>query len=257
MSASSGPEGLFFTALGVLGRALVAFAAFSLLASAVYLFNDIRDREEDRRHPRKRRRPIASGRLSLPVAAVAAALLAAAALAMGLALGAGFVARSFSGDKKQLVPLIKAAIHYRGFALIDIISPCVTFNNHTASTKSYDYVREHNAALDRVDIVPERDEIQADYAEGTSTEITLHDGSAIQLHKLAPDYDPTDRQAVLPVLERHRQSGEIATGLIYLDPDEVDFHGLIGTTDKPLNAHSHGDLCPGNAALQEINASLR
>ena len=177
--------------------------------------------------------------------------------AMAVNLGAGFVARSFSGDKRQLVPLIKAAMRYRGFALIDIISPCVTFNNHTASTKSYDYVREHNAALDRVDIVLERDEIQADYAEGTSTEITLHDGSAVQLHKLAPDYDPTDRQAVLPVLERHRQSGEIATGLIYLDPDEVDFHGLIGTASKPLNAFSHQDLCPGNDALQAINATLR
>ena len=177
--------------------------------------------------------------------------------AMAVNLGAGFVARSFSGDKEQLVPLIKAAIRYRGFALIDIISPCVTFNNHAASTKSYDYVREHNATLHRVDLVPEREPIHADYAEGTSIEVNLHDGSVMQLHKLAPDHDPSDRKAVLPLLDRHRENGEIATGLIYLDPDEADFHDLIGTARQPLNAFSHEDLCPGNDALQRINAALR
>ncbi|HMB47588.1 MAG TPA: 2-oxoacid:ferredoxin oxidoreductase subunit beta, partial [Afifellaceae bacterium] len=176
---------------------------------------------------------------------------------MAINLGAGFVARSFSGDKQQLVPLIKAAMRYRGFALIDIISPCVTFNNHAASTKSYDFVRDHNAALDRLDIVPEREEIRAEYASGTSTEITLHDGSVMQLHKLAEDYDPTDKQSVLPVLERHRQNGEIATGLVYLDPDEADFHDLIGTAKQPLNAMTHEQLCPGNDVLQKINAALR
>ncbi len=176
---------------------------------------------------------------------------------MAVNLGAGFVARSFSGDKQQLVPLIKAAMRYRGFALIDIVSPCVTFNNHAASTKSYDFVRDHNAVLDRLDMVPERDEIRASYDEGTSADITLHDGSVMQLHKLAADYDPTDKQAVLPVLERHRQSGEVATGLIYLDPDECDFHDLIGTANKPLNSFTDKDLCPGNDALQAINASLR
>lgn len=175
--------------------------------------------------------------------------------AMAIQLGAGFVARSFSGDKAQLVPLLKAAIHYRGFALIDVISPCVTFNNHPASTKSYDYVREHNAALDRIDFVQARDTITVDYAAGSSTEVTMHDGSVMRLHKLAEDYDPSDRTAVLSALERHRAAGEVATGLLYLEAGETDLHGLLDTVDAPLNSLGEADLCPGSAALEAINAS--
>ncbi len=175
--------------------------------------------------------------------------------ALAIELGAGFVARSFSGDKAQLVPLMKAAIRYRGFALIDVISPCVTFNNHAASTKSYDYVREHNAALDTVDFVPPEVAITVAYDAGSTTEVTLHDGSALRLHKLADDYDPTDRAAVLPKLQRHKAAGEVATGLLYLEADETDLHGLIGTCAAPLNSLADQDLCPGNAALGQINAS--
>lgn len=175
--------------------------------------------------------------------------------AMAIQLGAGFVARSFSGDKAQLVPLLKAAIHYRGFALIDVISPCVTFNNHPASTKSYDYVREHNAALDRIDFVQARDTITVDYAAGSSTEVTMHDGSVMRLHKLAEDYDPSNRTAVLSALERHRAAGEVATGLLYLEAGETDLHGLLDTVDAPLNSLGEADLCPGSAALEAINAS--
>jgi len=175
--------------------------------------------------------------------------------AMAIQLGAGFVARSFSGDKAQLVPLLKAAIRYRGFALVDVISPCVTFNNHAGSTKSYDYVREHNSALDRVDFVQGRETITVEYDEGTTTEITLHDGTMMRLHKLAPDYDPGDRASALASLERHRAAGEVATGLLYLEAGEADLHGIINTVDAPLNSLAEAELCPGNAALAAINAA--
>ena len=176
---------------------------------------------------------------------------------MAIELGAGFVARAFSGDKKQLVPLIKAAIAYRGFALLDVISPCVTFNNHEASTKSYAYVRDHNQAMDRVDMVATGQEITADYEPGTSTEVTLHHGAKLRLNKLAADYDPTDPTAALPVLERHRHTGEIATGLLYFDDREQDLHDLLGTVETPLNELPADKLCPGSNALAAINASKR
>lgn len=175
--------------------------------------------------------------------------------AMAIQLGAGFVARSFSGDKAQLVPLLKAAIRYRGFALIDVISPCVTFNNHPASTKSYDYVREHNAALDRIDFVAPKETITVDYAAGSSTDVPLHDGSVLRLHKLAEEYDPSDRASALASLERYRTAGEVATGLLYLEAGETDLHGVINTVDAPLNTLGEAELCPGNAALEAINAS--
>ncbi len=175
--------------------------------------------------------------------------------AMAIELGAGFVARSFSGDKAQLVPLMKAAMRYQGFALIDVISPCVTFNNPPASTKSYDYVREHNAALDRIDFVASQDEITVDYETGRSTNVRLHDGSMLQLYKLDESYDPRDKAAVLASLQRHKAAGEIATGLLYLEEDETDLHGLIGTTDRPLNELGDDDLSPGSDALKAINAA--
>lgn len=176
--------------------------------------------------------------------------------ALGIELGAGFVARSFSGDKAQLVPLIKAAIRYRGFALIDVISPCVTFNNHAASTKSYDYVRDHNEAVDSVDLVEARAEIRADYAEGATVDVDLHDGSTVRLHKLSPDYDPTDHEAVLPTLARLKAQGTVATGLLSIDRDEADLHDLMKTAG-PLNAIPDTQLCPGSAALAAINAGHR
>ena len=176
---------------------------------------------------------------------------------MAIELGAGFVARAFSGDKAQLVPLIKAAIHYRGFALIDVISPCVTFNNHTTSTKSYEYVRDHNHMVGRLDLVPEREEITAEYEPGTSTEVELHDGATMKLSKLAEAYDPTDPEAAWPVLERYKRKGEIATGLLYVDRREEDLHDLIGTAPGPLNEVPMEDLCPGADALAAINAAHR
>ena len=177
--------------------------------------------------------------------------------ALALELGATFVARSFSGDRTQLIPLIKAAVSHHGFALIDVISPCVTFNNNTGSTKSYDYVREHITTADVVDYVPPGEEITMEYAEGSSAELTLHDGSMLQLHKLAPNWDPRDKLAAMQRIYLSRAKQEILTGLLYIDPDTQDLHDILNTVDKPLNELREEDLCPGSGALEEINRSLR
>lgn len=176
---------------------------------------------------------------------------------LALQLGATFVARSFSGDKGQLVPLIKAAIAHRGFALIDVVSPCVTFNNNPGSTKSYDFVREHSEATGTVDFVPMRQEITASYAAGRTQEVTLHDGSVLHLEKLAEDLDPFDRVSAMVALEHHRAAGQILTGLIYMDKDSRDLHDVLETSRRPLNSLTEEDLCPGNKVLANINASLR
>ncbi|GAB3277210.1 2-oxoacid:ferredoxin oxidoreductase subunit beta [Parahaliea aestuarii] len=176
---------------------------------------------------------------------------------LALQLGATFVARSFSGDKEQLVPLIKAAMTHRGFALIDVVSPCVTFNNNTASTKSYEFVREHAAATGTVDFVPMREEITTSYPPGQSQEVTMHDGSVLHLHKVSEELDPFDRSSALLALERYRSSGQILTGLIYMDKDSRDLHEVLETSRRPLNTLVEEDLCPGDKVLQNINASLR
>ena len=138
---------------------------------------------------------------------------------MALQLGASFVARSFSGDKAQLIPLIKAALSHHGAAFIDVISPCVAFNNHEGSTKSFDYVREHNEAVNRLDVMVEHKPITADYAPGTVRAVTQHDGSVLRLRKLADDYDPSDRIRAMSYLQERQAEGEIVTGLLYVDPD--------------------------------------
>jgi 2-oxoglutarate ferredoxin oxidoreductase subunit beta len=176
---------------------------------------------------------------------------------LALQLGASFVARSFSGDKDQLTPLIKAAIAHKGAAFIDVISPCVQFNNHLGSTKSFDYVREHNAALNRLDFIEPRQEIVVDYEPGAVEIVTQHDGSVLRLRKLTADYDPTDRLEAMTRMQMHQARGEIVTGLLYIDPDARDLHDHLGTTQRPLNQLSDGELIPGSKALEEINESLR
>src|SRR5271166_456982 len=178
-------------------------------------------------------------------------------VALAIQLGASFVARSFSGDKGQLVPLVKGAFEHRGAAFIDVISPCVTFNNHAGSTKSFDYVREHNNALNTLDSVAGRETIEIDYAAGGRQVVALHDGSTIRLHKLDADHDVSDRSAAFATLERHRTAGEIATGLIHLNENAVELHESLHTTPRPLNALGMEALCPGSKALDAINASLR
>jgi len=177
---------------------------------------------------------------------------------MALQLGATFVARSFSGDKGQLVPLIKAALSHKGAAFIDCISPCVTFNNHQGSTKSFDYVREHNEAVNFLDVIVEKEEITVNYAPGATEIVRQHDGSLLRLRKLGEsDYDPRDRAAAFTFLEQRKAQGEIVTGLLYVDPTADDMHDLLGTTTTPLNELSEATLCPGSTALDKLNASLR
>jgi 2-oxoglutarate ferredoxin oxidoreductase subunit beta len=176
---------------------------------------------------------------------------------LALQLGASFVARGFSGDKAQLVPLIKAALTHKGAAFIDVISPCVQFNNHAGSTKSFDYVREHNAAVNRLDVILDRDEITVDYAPGTVEVVTQHDGSVLRLRKLSDDYDPTDRNQAVNHLQTHQARGEVVTGLLYVDPRADDLHDHLGTVATPLNQLGDADLTPSPAALAAINESLR
>ena len=176
---------------------------------------------------------------------------------LALQLGATFVARSFSGDKAQLVPLIEAAIAHQGAAFIDVVSPCVAFNNHPGSTKSYDYVREHNEAVNRIDFMPKREEITTDYAPGTLQEVVQHDGSVLRLRKLHADYDPNDRIGAMNFLQEHQARGEVVTGLLYVNPEPEDLHIYANTVDVPLSMLNEQVLCPGKAALDKINASLR
>ena len=176
---------------------------------------------------------------------------------LAIELGATFVAQSFSGDKTQLVPLIKAAMNHPGFAFINVISPCVTFNNNMGSTKSYDYVREHVGATATVDFVPEMKEISVEYGKGTHKNVTMHDGSVIQLHKLSEDWNPLDRQSAMNAVINSKAKNEILTGLLYVNPDSHDLHHMIKTSDKPLNTLTKEQLCPGSEMLSEINADLR
>lgn len=176
---------------------------------------------------------------------------------MAILMGASFVARSFSGDKAQLVPLIKAAINHAGPAILDVISPCVAFNNHAGSTRSYDYVREHNATLNRLDVITGAAPLTADYAPGASVTIEQPNGERLVLHKVAEDYDPSSKAAALAYIQAREEAGLVTTGLLYYDPDRRDLHGRLNTVASPLNRLDEAALCPGPAALEAINDSLR
>jgi 2-oxoglutarate ferredoxin oxidoreductase subunit beta len=176
---------------------------------------------------------------------------------LAIELGATYVAQSFSGDKTQLVPLIKAAMKHPGFAFINVISPCVTFNNNVGSTKSYDHVRQHIEATATMDFVPEMAEISVSYDEGATKKVKMHDGSFIELHKLSEDWDPLDRQSAMNAVLNAKAKNEILTGLLYVDPQTEDLHHLLQTSDKPLNTLTKEVLCPGSEALKEINEGLR
>jgi 2-oxoglutarate ferredoxin oxidoreductase subunit beta len=176
---------------------------------------------------------------------------------LALQLGATYVGRGFSGNKAQLVPLIKGAISHGGAAFIDVISPCVTFNNHPGSTKSYDYVREHNEAVSRIDFISGREPISIDVAPGEVMDVRQHDGTLLRLRSLHPDYDPSDRYAAMAHMQKHHEMGEIVTGLLYVDPLATDLHTALNTIAQPLNTLGPAELCPGVKALERLNASLR
>ncbi|HWW19532.1 MAG TPA: 2-oxoacid:ferredoxin oxidoreductase subunit beta [Steroidobacteraceae bacterium] len=176
---------------------------------------------------------------------------------LAITLGVSFVARSFSGDKAQLVPLLQAAMHHQGFSLLDVISPCVTFNDHEGSTRSYAYTREHYDEVVHADFVPPAQEIAADYAPGETHAVTMHDGSRVLLRKVEQDYDPTDRGVALDMIQRRLKQGEYLTGLLYIGRDQAELHQLNATPDLPLNRLPYAQLNPGPQALAKTLARYR
>ena len=177
---------------------------------------------------------------------------------LAMTLGASFVARSFSGDKQQLVPLIQAGLAHRGFALIDVLSPCVTFNDHEGSTKSYAYTREHYEPAVHADFVPLEREISVAYAEGETLPVTMHDGSRIVLRKLDAAYDPTHRAAAAAHIQERMKAGEYLTGLLFIDEKaQHEFHQVNSTPTAPLNSIPYETLSPGSKGLEKILARYR
>jgi 2-oxoglutarate/2-oxoacid ferredoxin oxidoreductase subunit beta len=174
-----------------------------------------------------------------------------------LTLGATFVARSFSGDKEQLVPLIQAAIRHKGFALVDVLSPCVTFNDHEGSTKSYQFTRDHYVEAVHTDFVPFQKEIRAEYAEGEVLPVTMHDGSQIRLRKIDQNYDPTDRAEAFAYLQHKMKDKEFLTGLLYVEASQSDYHDASETVALPLNQIPYEQLTPGAKGLQKILSRYR
>jgi len=178
--------------------------------------------------------------------------------ALAIELDCGYVVRSFAGDPKQLVPLMKGGISHKGLALMDIISPCVTFNNHLGSTKSYDYVKEHDIRLHEVNFIPSYEEISVDYEAGDIKDVTLHDGSHIRLKKLDRDFDPTNKLEVLQALEMARREHIILTGLLYTAADGKDLTGeVLNLVEQPLYALMEEDLRPSREVLSKIMSDFR
>jgi len=176
---------------------------------------------------------------------------------LGLSIGATFIARSFSGDKEQLVPILRAAFAHRGFALVDVISPCVTFNDHTGSTKSYLHTRRFATKAVETDFVPPEKEILAHIGTNGSTSVTMHDGSVVRFTSVPHDYDPTDRAKVTAFLDQNQVEGQIVTGLLYVDESAPDLHELSQTSETPLVDIPYEKLCPGAAALDRLQEDYR
>jgi 2-oxoglutarate ferredoxin oxidoreductase subunit beta len=176
---------------------------------------------------------------------------------LALNLGATFVARSFSGDKEQLVPILKAGLMHKGFAFVDVISPCVTFNDHVGSTKSYAYTRKHQIEVVHADLVVPRDEITVEYGAGEQHRLQLHDGSWITLSKIAEDYDPTDRDRAYAHIRNRQRAGELPTGLLYVSTDSSDMHEQMAVVPGALTKLPHAELCPGADALAKLQERYR
>ena len=177
--------------------------------------------------------------------------------ALAIELGASFVARSFSGDKKQLLSVLKAAIAHRGTCMIDVISPCVTFNDHEGSTKSYSYVKDHDEPLGEISFVPYFEDITVEYEAGATTSVKMHDGSHLFLRKVAEDYNPSDKLAAIRLLHETARRGEFATGIIYIDPDQDDFLGTLNLVEQPLAFLPSDRVRPGKDVLDELMENLR
>ncbi len=176
--------------------------------------------------------------------------------ALAIELGATYVARSFSGDKKQLLALLKGALAHHGTSMLDVISPCVTFNDHEGSTKSYSYVKDHDEPIQDVSFVPFFEDISVEYDPGTTTDITLHDGSHVLLRKLATDYDPTNKGEALRALTEAHDKGEIVTGLFYVDTERPSFIDLLNVIDEPLATLPESKVRPPKEVLDQVMQSL-
>ena len=176
--------------------------------------------------------------------------------ALAIQLGATYVARSFSGDKRQLLALLKGALAHNGTCMLDVISPCVTFNDHEGSTKSYSYVKDHDEPLEELSFIPFFEDINVDYDPGTTTEITLHDGSHLFLKKLEKDYDPTNKADALRALTEAHDKGEIVTGLFYVDTKRQNFLELLNLVDEPLATLPESKVRPPRQVLDEVMQAL-
>jgi 2-oxoglutarate ferredoxin oxidoreductase subunit beta len=172
-------------------------------------------------------------------------------------LGATFVARSFSGDKKQLLALLKAAIAHKGTVILDVISPCVTFNDHEGSTKSYKYMQAHEAAISEAGFVPHFEDINVDYDPGTTYDVEMHDGSHLRLRKLHESYNPADRMSAVQALMEANQKGEVLTGMFYIDTKKPDFTAMLNMVPEPLATLPQEQVRPGRKVLDEVMESLR
>ncbi len=177
--------------------------------------------------------------------------------ALAIQLGASFVARSFSGDKKQLLSILKAAISHRGIAMLDVISPCVTFNDHEGSTKSYAYVKDHEESYGELRFVPFFEDISVEYEPGTTREVRMHDGSKLYLSKVNEDYDPTDKMTAIRLLHETAARGELATGIIYLEPEKEDLFSMLNMVDEPLATLPVDRVRPGRQVLDEVMESYK
>jgi 2-oxoglutarate ferredoxin oxidoreductase subunit beta len=176
---------------------------------------------------------------------------------MAVELGATFVGRSFSGDKKQLLAMLKAAIAHRGTVMLDVISPCVTFNDHEGSTKSYKYIQEHEEAVNEVGFVPSFEEISVDYDPGTTLDVEMHDGSHMRLRKLHEDYNPTDRIGAVTALMRAHEQGEVLTGVFYVDTTKPSFTDMLNLVDEPLASLPESRVRPSRQVLAQIMEKLQ
>ncbi len=177
--------------------------------------------------------------------------------ALAIQLGASFVGRSFSGDKRQLLAMLKAAIAHRGTVMLDVISPCVTFNDHEGSTKSYKYMKDHDEPLQEINFIPSFEDIDVDYDPGTTVDVTMHDGSHLRLRKLAEDYDPTDKLRAISTLTEAHEKGETLTGVFYIDPSKPTFMDLLHIADEPLATLPAEVVRPPKAVLDEVMESFR
>jgi 2-oxoglutarate/2-oxoacid ferredoxin oxidoreductase subunit beta len=176
---------------------------------------------------------------------------------LAISLGATFVGRSFSGDKRQLHSMLKAAIAHKGTVLLDVISPCVTFNDHEGSTKSYKYAKDHDEPLQEINFIPAFEDIAVEYDPGTTLEVTMHDGSRLRLRKLEEDYDPTNKIQAITRLNEAKEKDEMLTGVLYVNTQAPTFLDMLNTTEEPLATLQASALRPGREVLEQVMEELR